>query len=100
MDILLNYIVSVLQIKTCDILCQRHNHKLKKTTTSLHPIPVKSEVWKQHGMDFIGPLHPTPRGNRYIMSLIIIRNGLRHTPFMINLQLLSLIFFTRLEWNN
>ncbi len=63
------YIVIVLQIKTCDI-CQRHNHKLKKTTSSLHPIPVKSEVWRQLGMDLIGPLHPTPRGNKYIITVI------------------------------
>ncbi len=47
MDILLNYIVIVLQIKTCDLYAN-DIITMKKTTSSLHPIPVKSEVWKQH----------------------------------------------------
>ena len=57
------------QIQSCDI-CQRKNHKLKKTSASLHPIPVKSRVWHQLGIDLIGPLRPTPRGFKYIMTII------------------------------
>lgn len=43
---------------------------LLKTSSSLHPIPVKSEVWNQIGMDLIGPLRQTPMGNKYIMTVI------------------------------
>ena len=43
---------------------------LKKTSASLHPIPVKSIVWHQLGIDLIGPLRPTPRGFKYIMTII------------------------------
>ena len=35
----------------------------------LHPIPVKDEVWHQIGIDLIGPLAITPRGNKYIMTV-------------------------------
>lgn len=35
----------------------------------LHPIPVKPEIWHQVGVDLIGPLTETPRGNKYIITL-------------------------------
>ena len=77
--------------------CQRTNDtKFQKSTASLHPIPVKSRVWNQvfsyfhsiykinasvksHtlmmtfcqvGIDLIGPLPQTARGNRYIVTLM------------------------------
>ena len=56
-----------MQIESCDI-CQRKNHKLQKTSCSLHPIPVKSEVWNQLGMDLIGPLKETSSGFKFIID--------------------------------
>ena len=35
----------------------------------LHPIPVKPNIFHQFGMDLIGPLPETPRGNKYIVTL-------------------------------
>ena len=45
------------------------NKKLKTSTTELHPIPVKAQIWSQVGMDLIGPLTETPRSNKYIITL-------------------------------
>ena len=56
------------QIQHCDS-CQRINKKLDKTSASLHPIPVKAEVWSQVGVDLIGPLPTSRRGNKYIITL-------------------------------
>ena len=42
------------------------NKKLKTSAAELHPIPV---IWSQVGMDLIGPLTETPRGNKYIITL-------------------------------
>ena len=44
----------------CD-RCQRGNFKLQKPAGPLHPIPVSAKIWKQVGMDLIGPLTETPR---------------------------------------
>ena len=56
------------QVGTCD-QCQPNNKKLKKASGSLHPIPVPSKLWCQVGMDLIGPLPKTSRGNKYIVTL-------------------------------
>ena len=56
------------KVQTCN-LCQRNNKKLKKGTGTLHPIPVKKKLWSQVGMDLIGPLLQTSRGNKYIITL-------------------------------
>ena len=60
------------QVKSCD-RCQRGNKKLKKAAGGLHPIPVKLQAFCQAfcqlGMDLIGPLPETPRGNRFIVTL-------------------------------
>ncbi len=53
-------------VKTCDS-CQRTNLSLKKTPATLHPVPVSS-VWHRIGIDLIGPLKETPRGNKYIIT--------------------------------
>ena len=55
-----------IQISSCD-LCQ--NHKLRKTAATLHPIPVKDEVWHQLDMDLAGPLPETAAGYKYIMTV-------------------------------
>ena len=47
--------------------CQRVNSKFDKQQPELHPIPV-SDVWKRIGIDLIGPLPETPRGNKYIIT--------------------------------
>jgi len=36
---------------------------------TLHPIPVTSKLFYQVGMDLIGPLPETARGNKYIVTL-------------------------------
>ena len=43
--------------------------KFDKYTAELHPIPVKDEVWHTIGVDLIGPLPETPRGNKYILTI-------------------------------
>ena len=58
----------LLQAETCD-QCQRNNKRLKKPVGSLHPIPMSPKLWCQMGMDLIGPLNETPRGNKYIVTL-------------------------------
>ena len=45
------------------------NKKLKTSSAELHPIPVKAQIWCQVGMDMIGPLTETPRGNKYVIPL-------------------------------
>ena len=56
------------QVSSCD-KCQRNNYKLNKSCGELHPIPVKPKLWHQAGMDLIGPLTATPRGNKYIITI-------------------------------
>ena len=55
------------QVESCD-QCQRNNKKLQKASGVLHPVPVTSKIWHQVGMDLIGPLTETPRGNKYIIT--------------------------------
>ncbi len=43
--------------------------KFDKATAELHPIPVHDEVWHTIGVDLIGPLPETSRGNKYIMTV-------------------------------
>ena len=64
----LKLIIISFQVRSCDI-CQRNNHKLQKAPGSLRPIPVPSKLWSQVGMDLIGPLPQTSRGNQYIVTL-------------------------------
>ncbi len=42
---------------------------LKKASGSLRSIPVPIRIWAQVGMDLIGPLPKTSRGNQYIVTL-------------------------------
>ncbi|KAL5471089.1 hypothetical protein EMCRGX_G029165 [Ephydatia muelleri] len=54
--------------KTCE-KCQKANRKFDKFSAELHPIPVKDEVWHTIGVDLIGPLPITQKGNKYIMTV-------------------------------
>ena len=49
--------------------CQRNSNKPPMQAPELHPIPVPSGVWKQVGMDLIGPLPKSRKGNQYICGL-------------------------------
>ena len=40
-----------------------------KASGELHPIPIKHDLWHQVGMDLIGPLTETSRGNKYIVTI-------------------------------
>ena len=86
----------ITQISSCE-RCQRINPKLKKGHAPLHPIPVKDEVWHQIGIDLIGPLAITPRGNKYIMTVTdyIIPSGLKLHHFRIKVHLVLLSSCTR-----
>ena len=57
-----------MQVESCE-RCQRNKKKLQKQAGVLHPIVVEPKVWHQVGMDLIGPLQETPRGNKYIVTL-------------------------------
>ena len=52
--------------KSCDI-CQRVNRRLSKQRPELHPIPV-TDIWNHIGVDLVGPLPITPRGNKFIIT--------------------------------
>ena len=43
---------------------------MRASTSELHPIPVKPQVWSLVGMDLIGPLKRTwiTKGNQYMHS--------------------------------
>ena len=53
-------------VMTCDA-CQKHSN-INKKCSQLHPIKVKEEVWSRIGIDLMGPLNETPRGNKYIIT--------------------------------
>ena len=53
--------------KRCE-KCQRTNRLLQKPRAELHPIPV-IKVWHRVGIDLVGPLLETKRGNKYIITL-------------------------------
>lgn len=76
-------------IQQCEVCQHANDSKFQKSTALLHPIPVKSKVWNQVinkitarvmmfaailllkvGIDLIGPLPKTARGNRYIVTLV------------------------------
>ena len=52
---------------SCDT-CQRVNSRMPKQRPELHPIPV-TDVWNQIGIDIVGPLPETVRGNKYIITV-------------------------------
>ena len=50
-------------------MCQKANAFSKKPAEPLHSIPVPMKKWSLVGMDIIGPLQLTARGNQYIVAL-------------------------------
>ena len=60
--------IYLLQVDTSG-KCQEKNKKLQKSSCTLHPVPVNPNFWQQVGMDLVGPLKETPRGNKYIVTL-------------------------------
>ncbi|XP_061188513.1 uncharacterized protein LOC133196670 [Saccostrea echinata] len=49
--------------------CQQSNITLKQQPVGeLHPIPVIKDLWRQWGIDYIGPFAETVSGNRYIIA--------------------------------
>ena len=62
--------IIMIQVKHCEV-CQKSKRKFDKPAAPLHPIPV-SDTWNKLGIDLI-ELTITPRGNRYVITLI---NGL------------------------
>jgi hypothetical protein len=52
--------------KKCET-CQKVNNRFDKQRPELHPIPV-SDVWKRIGIDLIGPLPESEKGNKYIIT--------------------------------
>ena len=55
-----------LYVRSCDI-CQRRGKN--KRNEPLHPIPVDAPFYRI-GLDFVGPLPRTIRGNRYIIVAV------------------------------
>ena len=56
-----------LQVRTCQ-QCQRRKPSFRSAEAELHPIPVAPVVFRQWGVDLVGPLPVTTRGNRYIIA--------------------------------
>lgn len=54
-------------VNTCD-RCQRTNARLQKQPAKLNPIAVKPQVWQRIGIDLIGPLKSSKKGNKYIIT--------------------------------
>eukprot|EP00731_Ephydatia_muelleri_P026170 Em0018g270a len=46
------------------------NPKFVKSNAKLHPVPVRAQVWHKVGLDLIGPLPLTKKGNKYIVTLV------------------------------
>ena len=48
---------------------QCHQNQIHKESSTLHPIPVKSQVLSIVGLDLVGPLKTTTNGNRFVAVL-------------------------------
>ena len=55
-----------IQVQHCD-QCQRTKRKFDRPATQLHPVPVPNYGWKQIGIDLVGPLPCSDKGNKYII---------------------------------
>ena len=58
-----------LQINNCDV-CHRRGKGLLKVRTELRQVAITCKVWHLLGMDLIGQLKETRRGNKYILTMI------------------------------
>ena len=54
-------------VKRCNV-CQRTSNKFQKPSAQLHPIKIKDTVWLRIGIDLVGPLPETSRGNKYLIT--------------------------------
>lgn len=54
-------------VKRCDV-CQCTSNKFNKPSAQLHPIAVQDTVWHRIGIDLVGPLPETSRGNKYLIT--------------------------------
>ncbi len=52
-------------VRSCE-MCQKANPSNKAPPSTLHPIAVKG-LFHRWGIDLVGPLVETPRGNRYLV---------------------------------
>ena len=50
--------------------CQAVKPSTQRPTGLLHPLPIPSRPWESIGMDFIGPLPPSPEGYNFIWVVI------------------------------
>ena len=48
---------------------KRVNNNFQKMKPPLNPISVPMQIWSQVGMDIIGPLQLTKKGNQYIVAI-------------------------------
>ena len=55
--------------ETCGT-CQATKPSTQRPPGLLHPLPVPSRPWESIGMDFIGPLPPSPEGYNFIWVII------------------------------
>ena len=67
MAVYVDHVFSPFKIRTCDI-CQRVNRKMVISTPELYPVPVKAS-WFHIGIDFVGPLPTSLKGNRYLLTI-------------------------------
>ena len=63
------HMLHYMQITSCG-KCQWNNPKVRKGEQPLHPIPVKPREWYQVGIDLIGPLQQSKKGNKYIAVMV------------------------------
>ena len=50
------------------IVCHKTARAFSIKHTTLRSIPVVAKVWCRIGVDIIGPLKETPRGNKYFLT--------------------------------
>lgn len=52
------------------ITCQKRKKDTDRRKGTLEPITVMSEPWAMVGMDLVGPLPETKRGNKYVLNMM------------------------------
>ena len=48
--------------------CARANPKTHSEKSELHPVKVSKDIFHRWGIDMVGPLQQTARGNTYIIT--------------------------------
>ena len=62
-----HFFVLIIQVRTCH-QCQKRKPSFRSAPAELHPVPVSPVVFKQWGVDLIGPLAVKSHGNRFIIA--------------------------------